>query len=115
MKVSDIYETFCRYVDLKACITQLPDNGYGANVTNWPSRLHQLPDRLQSIKMDAVISRQELLKAESKYWNEIVDSYVRAFHWKKLNLRNVLDMRAGFGGYDYADFLAFVCFYFLSS
>jgi hypothetical protein len=65
--------------------------------------------------MDAVISRQELLKAESKYWNEIVDSYVRAFHWKKLNLRNVLDMRAGFGGYDYADFLAFVCFYFLSS
>ncbi|KAK2453356.1 putative methyltransferase PMT11 [Trifolium repens] len=87
------------YVDLKACITQLPDNGYGANVTNWPSRLHQLPDRLQSIKMDAVISRQELLKAESKYWNEIVDSYVRAFHWKKLNLRNVLDMRAGFGGF----------------
>jgi hypothetical protein len=115
MKISDNYETFCRYVDLKACITQLPDNGYGANVTNWPSRLHQLPDRLQSIKMDAVISRQELLKAESKYWNEIVDSYVRAFHWKKLNLRNVLDMRAGFGGYDYAHFLAFFCFYFLSS
>lgn len=87
------------YVGLKACITQLPDNGYGANVTNWPSRLHQPPDRLQSIKMDASISRQELVRAESKYWNEIVDSYVRAFGWKGYNLRNVMDMRAGFGGF----------------
>lgn len=87
------------YVGLKACITQLPDNGYGANVTNWPSRLHQPPERLQSIKMDATISRQELVRAESKYWNEIIDSYVRAFRWKEYNLRNVMDMRAGFGGF----------------
>lgn len=87
------------YVGLKACITQLPDNGYGANVTNWPSRLHQPPDRLQSIKMDATISRQELVRAESKYWNEIIDSYVRAFRWKEYHLRNVMDMRAGFGGF----------------
>ncbi|GAU34616.1 hypothetical protein TSUD_15310 [Trifolium subterraneum] len=87
------------YVGLKACIAQLPDNGYGANVTNWPSRLHQIPDRLQSIKMDAVISRRELLKAESNYWHEIVNSYVQAFHWKEYKFRNVLDMRAGFGGF----------------
>ncbi|KAL5071111.1 hypothetical protein RYX36_021998 [Vicia faba] len=87
------------YVGLKACITQLPNNGYGVNVTNWPSRLHQPPDRLQSIKMDAVISRKELFRAESKYWNEIIESYVHAFGWKKLNLRNVMDMRAGFGGF----------------
>ncbi|KAF8397420.1 hypothetical protein HHK36_016336 [Tetracentron sinense] len=87
------------YVDLKACITRLPENGSGANVTTWPARLHNPPDRLQSIQMDGYISRKELFKAESKYWNEIIGSYVRALHWKKLEFRNVLDMRTGFGGF----------------
>ncbi|KAM7492002.1 hypothetical protein LguiA_034923 [Lonicera macranthoides] len=87
------------YVDLKACISQLPNDGYGANVSTWPARLQNPPDRLQSIQIDAYISRKELFKAESKYWNEIIESYVRALHWKKFKLRNVLDMRAGFGGF----------------
>lgn len=87
------------YVDLKACITRLPENGYGANVSSWPERLRTPPDRLQSIQLDAYIARKELFKAESKYWNEIIESYVRALHWKKMKLRNVLDMRAGFGGF----------------
>ncbi|KAF8396819.1 hypothetical protein HHK36_018452 [Tetracentron sinense] len=87
------------YVDLKACITRLPENGYGANVTTWPARLHNPPDRLQSIHMDAYISRKELFLAESKYWNEIIGSYIRALHWSKMKLRNVLDMRARFGGF----------------
>lgn len=86
-------------VGLKACITQLPDNGYGANVTTWPKRLHSPPDRLFSIKMDAYMSRKDIYKAESKYWNEIVSGYVSAFRLKTLNARNVLDMRAGYGGY----------------
>ncbi|CAI0412092.1 unnamed protein product [Linum tenue] len=86
------------YVDLKPCITRIPENGYGANVTAWPARLHTPPDRLQSIQMDAYISRKELFKAESKYWSEIISGYVRAWHWKQLKLRNVLDMKAGFGG-----------------
>ncbi|KAI4384494.1 hypothetical protein MLD38_002643 [Melastoma candidum] len=87
------------YVDLKACISRLPDNGYGANVSNWPARLHDPPDRLQSIQIDAYVSRNELYKAESNYWNEIIESYVRALHWKNMKLRNVLDMRAGYGGF----------------
>ncbi|XWS65947.1 hypothetical protein CRYUN_Cryun05aG0157600 [Craigia yunnanensis] len=87
------------YVDLKACISRLPENGYGANVAPWPARLQTPPDRLQSIRIDSYIARKELFKAESKYWNEIVASYVRALHWKKFKLRNILDMRAGFGGF----------------
>ncbi|XP_015931423.1 probable methyltransferase PMT11 [Arachis duranensis] len=87
------------YVDLKACISRLPENGYGANITNWPARLHTSPDRLQSINIDAFISRKELFRAESKYWNEIISGYVRALHWKKMKLRNIMDMRAGFGGF----------------
>ncbi|KAE8683096.1 putative methyltransferase PMT11 [Hibiscus syriacus] len=87
------------YVDLKACISRLPENGYGANVAPWPARLQTPPDRLQSIRIDSYIARKEHFKAESKYWNEIVASYVRSLHWKKFNLRNVMDMRAGFGGF----------------
>ncbi|KAL2317192.1 hypothetical protein Fmac_031068 [Flemingia macrophylla] len=87
------------YVNLKACISQLPEDGYGANVARWPARLHAPPERLQSIKFDAFISRKELFRAESKYWDEIIASYVRALHWKKMKLRNVMDMRAGFGGF----------------
>uniref|UniRef100_A0A5B7BS93 Methyltransferase n=1 Tax=Davidia involucrata TaxID=16924 RepID=A0A5B7BS93_DAVIN len=87
------------YVGLKPCITRLPENGFGANVTIWPARLHYPPDRLLSIKMDAYMSRKEIFKAESKYRNDIVNGYVRAFHWKELNLRNAMDMRAGYGGF----------------
>ncbi|CAN1257365.1 Probable methyltransferase PMT11 [Linum perenne] len=87
------------YAELKPCITRIPENGYGGNVTAWPARLHTPPDRLQSIQMDAYISRKELFKAESKYWSEIIAGYVRAWHWKQLKLRNVLDMKAGFGGF----------------
>lgn len=90
---------FGRYVGLKPCITRLPENGYGANLTAWPERLQNPPDRLQSITMDGYISRKELFKAESKYWQDIIDGYIRAYHWRELAFRNVLDMRAGFGGY----------------
>ncbi|XP_057973579.1 probable methyltransferase PMT10 [Malania oleifera] len=87
------------YVGLEACITRLPENGYGGNVTTWPARIHYPPDRLQSIVMDAYTSKKEIFKAESKYWKEIIESYVRAYRWKKLKLRNVMDMKAGFGGF----------------
>ncbi|KAL2558051.1 putative methyltransferase PMT11 [Forsythia ovata] len=87
------------YVDMKPCITRLPEEGYGSNVTAWPARLQNPPDRLQSIHFDAYLSRKELFRAESRYWHEIIGSYVRALHWKKFKLRNVLDMRAGFGGF----------------
>ncbi|KAG8380744.1 hypothetical protein BUALT_Bualt06G0047900 [Buddleja alternifolia] len=86
------------HVDLKACITRLSEEGYGSNVTAWPERLQNPPDRLQSIQIDAYISRKELFRAESRYWKEIIDGYVRVLRWDQFKLRNVLDMRAGFGG-----------------
>ncbi|KAL7155811.1 hypothetical protein ABFS83_03G100900 [Erythranthe nasuta] len=87
------------YVNAKACITRLPENGYGANITNWPARLHSPPERLFTIKMDAFNSRRELYKADSKYWNDIVSGYIGAFHMNELNLRNIMDMKAGYGGF----------------
>ncbi|KAJ4823828.1 hypothetical protein Tsubulata_035534 [Turnera subulata] len=87
------------YVTLTSCITRLPDNGYGGNVSSWPTRLHSPPDRLHSIKMDASLSRKDLFNAESKYWNDIIDGYIAVFHWMEKNWQNVMDMRAGFGGF----------------
>ncbi|CAN1239809.1 Probable methyltransferase PMT10, partial [Linum grandiflorum] len=87
------------YFNVSECITPLPEEGYGSNITLWPARLHYPPDRLKSIRLEASISRKELLRAESKYWHEIISSYVRAFHWKEQNFRNVIDMKAGFGGF----------------
>lgn len=84
---------------MKACISRLPENGFGANITAWPDRLHTPPDRLQSIEIDAYIARKELFKAESRYWHDIVSGYVGAFRWKEMGLRNVMDMKAGYGGY----------------
>ncbi|MGG6712924.1 UNVERIFIED_CONTAM: hypothetical protein ITH36_25265, partial [Salmonella enterica subsp. enterica serovar Weltevreden] len=88
-----------RYVDLKQCITRLPEKGFGSNVTIWPARLHSPPDRLQSLQHDAFISRNELFKADTKFWDEIVEGYIRVMRWKSDKFRNVLDMKAGFGGY----------------
>ncbi|KAI3721226.1 hypothetical protein L2E82_32232 [Cichorium intybus] len=87
------------YVDLKPCISRLPEDGSGANITKWPERLNNPPERLQNIKLDAFMSRKDLFKAESKYWKEIIDSYVRALRWNTYKLRNVMDMRAGYGGF----------------
>ncbi|XP_042418584.1 probable methyltransferase PMT11 [Zingiber officinale] len=87
------------YVSLKACITRLPENGYGANVSSWPARSHEPPQRLQEVDMDAYIARNDIFEAESQYWNEIVEGHVRVFHWEQWKLRNVMDMRAGFGGF----------------
>ncbi|XP_057531885.1 probable methyltransferase PMT10 [Amaranthus tricolor] len=87
------------YVDLKACITKIPKNGYGANVSTWPERLHRPPDRLQTVQMDAYLSRKDIFRAESKYWKDIIQSYVNGFRWRELKMRNVMDMRSGFGGF----------------
>ncbi|KAM7266712.1 hypothetical protein ACFE04_004609 [Oxalis oulophora] len=86
-------------VGLTSCITLLPENGYGGNISRWPARLHDPPHRLWSINLDAYLSRKDIFRAESKYWHDIIEGYIRAFHWKEYNLRNVLDMRAGFGGF----------------
>ncbi|KAI3458656.1 hypothetical protein Pfo_015319 [Paulownia fortunei] len=68
------------YADLKACIARLPEEGYGSNVTAWPERLQNPPDRLKSIQIDAYISRKELFRAESRYWKEIIDGYLPCFN-----------------------------------
>lgn len=87
------------YVNLKACISRLPENGDGPTPFPWPARLMEPPKRLEGVEMDAHSSKKELFKAETKFWDDIVEGYIRVFKWRKFKLRNVLDMRAGFGGF----------------
>ncbi|MCL7022892.1 hypothetical protein MKW94_018479 [Papaver nudicaule] len=86
------------YVNLEACITRLPENGYGTNITTWPNRLDSIPDRLHSIQLETQISRGELLKAENRYWMQTLTGYLRT-NWERKRFQNVMDMRAGFGGF----------------
>ncbi|KAF7038584.1 hypothetical protein CFC21_048754 [Triticum aestivum] len=87
------------YVGLKACISRLPVNSDGSTPFPWPARLMEPPRRLQGVEMDAYSSKNELFKAETKFWDDILEGYIRVFKWKKFKLRNVMDMRAGFGGF----------------
>jgi len=90
---------YLRYVSLKACISRLPENAEAPTPVQWPARLMEPPKRLQGVEMDAYSSKNELFKAETKFWEDIIDGYIRVFKWRKFKLRNVMDMRAGFGGY----------------
>ncbi|TVU36537.1 hypothetical protein EJB05_18474, partial [Eragrostis curvula] len=71
------------HVNLKACISRLPESGEGATLVQWPARLMEPPKRLQ----------------ETKFWEDIIDGYIRVFKWRKFKLRNVMDMRARYGGF----------------
>ncbi|RZC90929.1 hypothetical protein C5167_028761, partial [Papaver somniferum] len=82
-----------------ACITRLPENGYGTNITAWPNRLDSVPDRLHSIQLESQISRGELFKAENGYWKQMLTGYLHTYHWERKPFRNVMDMRAGYGGF----------------
>ena len=76
--------------------SRFPRNGYGGNITTWPAHFHHPPNTLQSIKIDAFLSRNDIYKAESntgmKYY--VTSSCVNVFRWKTLNIRIVMGMRA---------------------
>ncbi|PWZ30397.1 putative methyltransferase PMT12 [Zea mays] len=87
------------YVSLKACISRLPENGEAPPPIQWPARLMEPPKRLQGVEMDVYSSKNGIFKAETKFWEDIIDGYIHVFKWRKFKLRNVMDMRAGFGGF----------------
>ncbi|XP_078428166.1 putative methyltransferase PMT12 [Wolffia australiana] len=87
------------YVNLTACISRIPENNDGTNLTAWPARLQHPPNRLRGVEMDAFMAKDEIFMAETRYWSSLVEGYIKAFKWKNLRLRNIMDMRAGFGGF----------------
>lgn len=84
------------YVPMSACIAQ--DKGHG-NVSDWPARLHIPPKRLSNVRTDAKKAKQEAFIAEDNYMKEIVRGYLRGLGLKLHDIRNVMDMNAGYGGF----------------
>lgn len=55
--------------------------------------------------MDAELSRQQVLKSDNRYWYVIVEGYLRGLGIQKEDFRNVMDMRAMYGGYEHLHIL----------
>ncbi|WOL14918.1 hypothetical protein Cni_G23699 [Canna indica] len=90
-----------RYVNLKACITCLPENGYEFSISSWLSRLHEPPKRLQEYEMDVFVAKKDLFRTESGYRDEIVKCLILDFPLEKMKLQNMmctleLDLRGEF-------------------
>lgn len=88
-----------RYVPLQSCITLIPENGFGGQVPEWPARLSSASRRLGSVAMDAGVARSQVIRADQRYWHAVVESYLRGLGLHKDQFRNIMDMRAMYGGY----------------
>ncbi|KAJ7516755.1 hypothetical protein O6H91_22G069400 [Diphasiastrum complanatum] len=86
------------YVTLKACITLPRNNPDKFFWLDYPARLDNPPVRLQSLHIDAIASKNEVFEADRRYWIEIVQGYLRGLSLKIEDIRNVMDMRACYGG-----------------
>ncbi|GFY83482.1 S-adenosyl-L-methionine-dependent methyltransferases superfamily protein [Actinidia rufa] len=86
------------YVPLDSCLAPLPVAGTGNSYSwpaPWPNRLSSKPPGL-SAEHDA----EEIFYEDTKHWSALVsDVYLEglAINWS--NVRNVMDMNAGFGGF----------------
>ncbi|XP_020524861.1 probable methyltransferase PMT11 isoform X3 [Amborella trichopoda] len=86
------------YVPLKSCIPKLRERVRSISVRNRYKSL-DVPERLQNVELDAYVPRVEAFLAEKFYWKMAVQSYIDELGWRKLQFRNVMDMRANFGGF----------------
>ncbi|KAI5065436.1 hypothetical protein GOP47_0020131 [Adiantum capillus-veneris] len=87
------------YVPMSGCIAPpLLDKDQG-NISEWPARLHIPPKRLSIVRTDAKEAKPEAFIAEERYMKEIVRSYQRGLGLKLPDIRNVMDMNAGYGGF----------------
>lgn len=87
------------YVPLQSCITPLPENGLGGNLPEWPARLSTPPRRLETVVMDAGLAKPQVFKSDQRYWHAVVESYLRGLGLHKEEFRNIMDMRAMYGGF----------------
>lgn len=87
------------YVPMSACITPLPQDRTLSNVSEWPTRLFLPPRRLFTLKTDAKEAKEEAFTAEQRYWKEIVHGYLHGLGLKLTEIRNVMDMNPGYGGF----------------
>ena len=84
---------------MSACITPLPSVTFQHNTSDWPDRLHIPPKRLFQLDIDdAKEAKEEAFVAEERYMKEIVRGYLDVLDLRPQEIRNVMDMNAGYGG-----------------
>ena len=88
-----------RYIPLDTCLPPLPLPNQGSSYKwpeAWPKRLNSKPVSLSN-EADA----EELFHEDTKHWSALVsDVYLQGFTMNWSKVRNVMDMNAGYGGYN---------------
>lgn len=88
------------YTPLKDCINRFPswkEREISVDKTpKWPSRLNEPPQRSVQIK-----NFEDIFKADTRRWRRRVSYYKNVLNLKlgSPNVRNIMDMNAGFGGF----------------
>lgn len=81
-----------RYVPLSDCITRLPVDSSWPNP--WPERLRSRP-----ISLSAESASWETFQEDTEHWSALISNvYSKDFGMNWMNVRNVMDMNAGYGG-----------------
>lgn len=87
---------------LRKCIWGFPAPGAAeAMAVRWPQRAEQPPSRLREAPAAGLErAKDEAYEADLRFWKSNVDVYVTGFGEQRVReIRNVLDMNAGYGGY----------------
>jgi hypothetical protein len=97
--IYQIYYLFYRYVPLQACMHKLPaaETERGAKWPDaWPQRLHKSPYWLNNEQSEKPSSK--FFAADAEHWKyNVVDELTNmGVGWS--DVRNVMDMRATYGG-----------------
>lgn len=103
MAATEFVQTFCRNVPLQACMHKISTNESERGSKwpeQWPSRLEKPPYWLLDSQV-GVYGRAapEDFTADHKHWNRVVTkSYLSGMGIDWSTVRNVMDMRAVYGG-----------------
>ncbi|XP_031503482.1 probable methyltransferase PMT11 [Nymphaea colorata] len=87
------------YVKLKNCITPLPQHAVITSPLKQLTSYFSVPNRLNDVEIETHLSKSMTFKAEASYWRMVVNGYLSHLGWKDFKFQNVMDMRAGFGGF----------------
>ena len=90
---------------MKHCLANTDKDAFMA-VGNWTSRLINPPARLRSAPAAGLqTAKNEAFVADFNYWDYLTDFYLRFFGpLRTVEIRNVLDANAGYGGYGLCPF-----------
>ncbi|CAN6486319.1 unnamed protein product [Victoria cruziana] len=86
-------------VKLKNCISTLPEHAVATSPLKQLTSYFFVPNRLNDVEIETHVSKSMTFKSEARYWRMVVNGYVNKLGWKDFKFRNVMDMRAGFGGF----------------